>query len=86
MRFMRRAVLFVSVVLFLGVGSVRGQEVDGYVYTTGIDSTLWEDMSKNILTVPLLLIWVSIFIFVEHTIPRFLLTVGVLFTLTVCLE
>ena len=45
MRFMRRAVLFVSVVLFLGVGSVRGQEVDGYVYTTGIDSTLWEDMS-----------------------------------------
>ena len=42
---MRRAVLFVSVVLFLGVGSVRGQTVDGYVYTTGIDSTLWEDMS-----------------------------------------
>ena len=41
---MRRAVLFASAVLFLGVGSVRGQEVDGYVYTTGIDSTLWEDM------------------------------------------
>lgn len=42
---MRRAVLFVSVVLFLGVGSVRGQTVDSYVYTTGIDSTLWEDMT-----------------------------------------
>ena len=45
MRFMRRAVLFVSVVLFLGVGSVRGQTVGGYVFTTGIDSTLWVDMA-----------------------------------------
>ena len=45
MQFVRRSVLFVSVVLFLSVGSVRGQAVGGYVFATGIDSTLWVDMT-----------------------------------------
>lgn len=87
MQFLRRAVLFASAVLFLGVGLVRGQEVDGYVYTTGIDSTLWEDMSyAQEYTDSAPLIDLVFHFFVEHTIPRFLLTVGVLCTLTVCLE
>ena len=35
----------VGMMLAVGVGSAKGQAVGGYVYETGIDGTLWVDMS-----------------------------------------
>ena len=42
---LRQKALIVGVVLLLSVGSVEGQTVGGYRFSTGVDSTLWVDMT-----------------------------------------
>ena len=42
---LRQIALIVGVVLLLSVGSVEGQTVGGYRFSTGVDSTLWVDMT-----------------------------------------
>ena len=41
---MKRLLLLVGFLLFLGVDPVKGQAVGGYLFETGYDSTLWIDM------------------------------------------
>ena len=42
---MKRTLLLVGFLLWLGVGSVSGQAVGGYFFETGYDSTMWVDMT-----------------------------------------
>ena len=53
---MKRTLLLVGFLLWLGVGSVSGQTVGGYFFETGYDSTMWVDMTDAQLY-PFLFLW-----------------------------
>ena len=40
----RRSLCVIGMMLMFAVGSVQGQSVGGYLFETGVDSTLWVDM------------------------------------------
>ena len=46
MGLLRRSIWMVGIMLFLTVGSAKGQTVEGYRFETDIDSTLWVDMTN----------------------------------------